>query len=285
MGSLWKGAPVAAALTQQLTARCGALKERGITPTLAIVRIGERPDDISYENAAVKRCEKIGVAVRRFPVEEGVDRTAFLALIDHINADPAIHGCLMFRPLPDRALEEAACALLDPAKDVDGMTAASLAAVFTGKGAGYPPCTAQACMEILAHYGVDLTGKRAVVVGRSLVVGRPVSMLLQAKNATVTMCHTKTVDLPGTCRSAEILIAAAGKAGVVTADHVSPGQAVIDVGINVDGDGKLCGDVDFEAVEPIVGAVTPVPGGVGAVTTAVLCKHVIEAAEKAAVDV
>lgn len=281
MAELWKGAPVAAALTQQLTARCGALKERGTVPTLAIVRMGERPDDISYENAAVKRCETIGVAVKKFPVSEGTDRTAFLAVLDHINANPAIHGCLMFRPLPDKETEEAACARLDPAKDVDGMTAASLLRVFTGRGEGYPPCTAQACLELLAHYGVDLTGRRVTVIGRSLVIGKPVAMLLQAQNATVTMCHTKTADLPGICRSAEILIAAAGRAGLVTAAHVSPGQLVLDVGINVDENGKLCGDVDFEAVEPIVGAVTPVPGGVGAVTTAVLCKHVIEAAERA----
>lgn len=281
MAELWKGAPVAAALTQQLTARCGALKERGITPTLAIVRMGERPDDISYENAAVKRCETVGIAVKKFPVNEGTDRTAFLAVLDHINANPAIHGCLMFRPLPDRALEEAACARLDPARDVDGMTAASLSSVFTGKGAGYPPCTAQACMELLAHYGVDLTGRRVTVIGRSLVIGKPVSMLLQQANATVTMCHTRTKSLPEVCRGAEILIAAAGRAGLVTAAHVSPGQVVLDVGINVDENGKLCGDVDFEAVEPIVGAITPVPGGVGAVTTAVLCKHVIEAAERA----
>lgn len=280
MAELWRGAPVAAALTEELSARCGALKGRGVTPTLAIVRMGERPDDLSYENAAVKRCGKIGIAVKKFPVNEGTDRTAFLAVLDHINANPAIHGCLMFRPLPDRALEEAVCARLDPAKDVDGMTAASLSAVFIGKGAGYPPCTAQACLELLDHYGVDLTGKRAVVIGRSLVIGRPVSMLLQSRNATVTMCHTRTRDLPAVCRQAEVLIAAAGRAGLVTADCAAPGQTILDVGVNVGEDGALRGDVDLAAVEPLVKAVTPVPGGVGAVTAAVLCKHVIEAAEK-----
>lgn len=281
MAELWKGAPAAAALTEALTVRCEALKAAGVTPTLAIVRVGERPDDISYETGAMKRCAKIGVAVKRFLLPEGCTKLELTAVIEHINVNPAIHGCLMFRPLPDKEMEELACAKLDPAKDVDGMTAAALAAVFAGKGAGYPPCTAQACVELLDHYGVDLTGKRVTVIGRSLVIGKPVSMLLQAKNATVTMCHTRTADLAGTCRNAEIVVAAAGKAGLVTADCAAPGQIVIDVGINVDEDGSLRGDVDFAGVEPIVSAITPVPGGVGAVTTAVLCKHVIEAAERA----
>lgn len=281
MAELLKGAAVAAALTEELAKRAQALKAAGAGPVLAIVRVGERPDDISYENAAVKRCAKAGVEVKQFILPADCPQQQLLDTIRAVNADPAIHGCLMFRPLPDRGMEEAACALLAPEKDVDCMTPASLAAVFTGKGAGYPPCTAQACMEILAHYGVDLTGKRAAVIGRSLVVGKPVSMLLQAKNATVTMCHTRTADLAGTCRGAEILVAAAGRAGVVTGDFAAPGQVVIDVGINVDEDGRLRGDVDFDAVAPVVGAITPVPGGVGAVTTAVLCKHVIEAAEKA----
>lgn len=281
MAQLWKGAPVAAALTEALAERVKRLTAAGVTPTLAIVRVGERPDDVSYETGAMKRCEKAGVAVKRFVLPETCSKIEMRAVIEGINADSGIHGCLMFRPLPDKTMEEEACALLDPAKDVDCMTAGSLASVFTGKGAGYPPCTAQACMELLAHYGVDLTGKRAVVIGRSLVIGKPVSMLLQGKNATVTMCHTRTVDLPGVCRDAEVLIAAAGKAGVVKAAHAAPGQVVVDVGINVDEDGKLRGDVDFHEVEPIVSAITPVPGGVGAVTTAVLVKHVVEAAEKA----
>lgn len=281
MAELWKGAPVAAALTEQLITRCEALKAAGTVPTLAILRVGERPDDISYETGAMKRCAKIGVAVKQFLLPSDCTKKQLLDTVREINADAAIHGCLMFRPLPDKDMEAAACALLDPAKDVDCMTSGSLASVFTGKGAGYPPCTAQACMEILAHYGVDLTGKRATVIGRSLVIGKPVSMMLQAKNATVTMCHTRTVNMAETCRNAEVLIAAAGKAGVVTSDYAAPGQVVIDVGINVDENGKLCGDVDFAGVEPVVSAITPVPGGVGAVTTAVLAKHVIEAAEKA----
>lgn len=281
MAELLKGAPVAAALTADLTARCGALKEKGVTPTLAVVRVGENPGDIAYETAVVKRCGKIGIGVNGFPLPDDCEQSRLLDVIRTINADRSIHGCLLFRPLPDRGMEAAACALLDPAKDVDGMTAASLARVFAGTGAGFPPCTAQACLEILDHYRVKLSGKHAVVVGRSLVVGRPVAMLLQNRDATVTMCHTKTKDLPAVCRQGEVLVAAAGREGLIGAACAAGGQIVLDVGANVDGDGSLRGDVDFEAVEPIVGAITPVPGGVGAVTTAVLCKHVIEAAERA----
>ena len=281
MAELLKGAPVAAALTEQLTERVLKLNAAGVTPTLAILRVGERPDDVSYETGAMKRCAKVGVSVKQFLLPADCSREQLLDTIREINEDCGIDGCLMFRPLPSKEMEAAACALLDPAKDVDCMTTGSLATVFTGKGAGYPPCTAQACMEILKHYGVELTGKRAVVIGRSLVIGKPVSMMLQAKNATVTMCHTKTANMSGECRRAEVLIAAAGKAGVIDRSYVSPDQVVIDVGINVDEDGKLCGDVSFAQVEPVVKAITPVPGGVGAVTTAVLCKHVVEAAEKA----
>lgn len=281
MATLLKGAPVAAALSGVLTARANALKAAGIVPTLAVLRVGERPDDISYEAGAVKRCEQIGIAVRRFSLPDPCTRAQLLEAVGRINSDGSIHGCLMFRPLPDKALEAAACALLTPEKDVDCMTAGALAGVFTGQGAGYPPCTAQACMELLAYYGYALQGKRAVVIGRSLVIGRPVSMMLQARNATVTMCHTKTVDLPAVCRGADVIVAAAGRMGMVDAAYAAPGQVIVDVGIHVDGNGKLCGDVDFEHVRPIVDAITPVPGGVGAVTTAVLAKHVIEAAEKA----
>lgn len=280
MADILKGGPVAAALSEELKARAEKLTQAGTVPTLAILRVGERPDDISYENGAMKRCGKIGVAVKRFLLPGDCTKQQLLDAIREINGDGSIHGCLMFRPLPDKAMEDAACALLAPEKDVDCMTAGSLASVFTGKGAGFPPCTAQACIELLDHYGVTLTGKRAVVIGRSLVIGKPVAMMLQKRNATITMCHTRTVDMPCVCREAEIVIAAAGKAGIVDKSFAAPGQVVVDVGINVDENGKLCGDVNFDEVEPVVAAITPVPGGVGAVTTAVLAKHVIEAAEK-----
>ena len=279
MAEILKGAPVAAALSEELIARAEKLKGAGTVPTLAILRLGERPDDISYETGAMKRCAKVGIEVRHFLLPADCTKEQLLDTIREINGDSSIHGCLMFRPLPDKDMEAAACALLAPEKDVDCMTSGSLASVFTGKGAGYPPCTAQACIELLDHYGVDLTGKRAAVIGRSLVIGKPVSMMLQQRNATVTMCHTRTVDMPGVCRGAEIIIAAAGKAGVVDKAFAAPGQVIVDVGINVDENGRLCGDVKFDEVEPVAAAITPVPGGVGAVTTAVLAKHVIEAAE------
>lgn len=280
MAQLLKGLAAANALTEALAERAAALAANNIIPTLAILRVGQRPDDISYETGAKKRCAKVGIAVKQFLLAESCTKEELLDTIRQINADPAIHGCLMFRPLPDRAMEEAACALLKPEKDVDGMTAGSLAAVFAGNGAGFPPCTAEGCLALLDHYGIDLRGKRVTVIGRSQVIGKPVSMMLLGRNATVTMCHTGTVNLPEVCRNAEILVVAAGKAGLADGRFTAPGQVVIDVGIHMTEAGGLCGDVVFDEVEPVAAAITPVPGGVGSVTTAVLARHVIEAAEK-----
>ncbi len=281
MAQLLKGAPVAAAMTEQLAARTEGLKQAGVTPALCILRLGERPGDLVYERSAMKRCGKVGIEVREIVLPEDCTRERLLETIEQVNKDDAIHGLLMMRPLPVREDEDAARALLAPEKDVDGITAIAQSKVFTGAGAGYPPCTAQAVMEILDHYGVELAGRRAAVIGRSLVVGRPVAMMLMARDATVTLCHTRTEDLPEICRQADILVSAAGRAGLVTGAFTRPGQVIVDVGINVR-DGELCGDVDFAAAEPLVGAITPVPGGVGAVTTAVLAAHVVQAAEKAA---
>ena len=278
MAELLKGAPVARALTEELAARCVALRGQGIVPTLAIVRVGEREDDLSYERGALKRCEKVGIEARRADVSQD----ELLAAIEGINADPAVHGCLMFRPLPAGLDEDAVAAALDPAKDVDSMTPASLLTTLSGRGEGFAPCTAEAVLALLDHYGVELDGAKVAVVGRSLVIGRPVAALLTARNATVTTCHTHTRDLAAECRAADIVVAAVGRARTIGADAVREGQTIIDVGINWDeAAGKLVGDVDFDAAEPIVDAITPVPGGVGAVTTAILAKHVIEAAERA----
>ena len=280
MAEILKGAPVATELSDRLISRCEALKADKIIPTLAILRIGENPGDISYENGAVKRCEKIGIEIKKFLLPDKAAQEKILEAIYAINNDNAIHGCLMFRPLADKNAEQAACEALLPKKDIDCMTAQSLVSVFTGKGIGYPPCTAQACIEILDHYGIEIQSKNVVVTGRSLVIGKPVSMMLQNRNATVTMCHSKTKNLSEISRQADIIIAAIGKANFIDSKFVSQGQIIIDVGINVNNDGKLCGDVNFNDVEPIVDKITPVPGGVGSVTTAVLAKHVIEAAEK-----
>ena len=247
------GKEVTAALNERIKGNVAALQEKGVNPTLCIIRVGENPSDISYEKGATKRCETLGVACEKILLPEDVAQDELLAVIDKVNKDDHIHGVLLFRPLPkhlDQAVIENALA---PEKDVDCMTDLSMSGVFTGKKIGFPPCTPQACMEILDHYGIDCTGKKAVVIGRSLVVGKP-------------------------AREADIIIVAAGRAGVVGADYVKAGQVVIDVGINVNAEGKLCGDVDYAAVEPIVDAITPVPGGVGSVTTSVLVGHVVEAA-------
>lgn len=281
MAELLRGAPIAAAITEELAGRVEALRARGVVPTLALVRVGERPDDLSYERGALKRAEKVGIEVKRFVLPQDCTQEDLLAVLHEVNNNPAIHGCLMFRPLQPALDEAAACAALDPAKDVDGITQGSIYGVFAGEPFGFPPCTAEAVTELLVRSGVALEGARVTVVGRSLVIGKPVSLMLQAKNATVTMCHTRTRDLAEECRRADVLVVAAGHAKTVGVECVAPGQAVIDVGINWDdAAGKLVGDVDFDAVEPIVRAITPVPGGVGAITTAMLAKHVVEAAER-----
>ena len=247
------GKEVTAALNEKIKANVAELQGKGVNPTLCIIRVGENPSDISYERGATKRCETLGVACEKILLPGDVTQEELLATIDKVNKDDHIHGVLLFRPLPkhlDQAVIENALAA---EKDVDCMTDLSMSGVFTGKKIGFPPCTPQACMEILDHYGIDCTGKKAVVIGRSLVVGKPAAMMLVKKNATVTICHT-------------------------SADYVREGQTIIDVGINVNAEGKLCGDVDYAAVEPIVDAITPVPGGVGSVTTSVLVGHVVEAA-------
>ena len=274
------GKEVTAALNERIKADAEALKAKGVNPTLCIIRIGENESDISYERGATKRCETLGVACEKILLPEDVSQEELLATIDKVNKNDQIHGVLFFRPLPKHLDQSVIENALDPAKDVDCMTDGSMSGVFTGKNVGFPPCTPQACMEILDHYGIDCTGKKAVVVGRSLVVGKPAAMMLIKKNATVTVCHTRTVDMPSVVREADIVIVAAGRAGVVDDTYLRAGQVVIDVGINVNAEGKLCGDVDFEKAEPIVEAITPVPGGVGSVTTSVLVGHVVEAAKR-----
>ena len=283
------GKEVNEALVAALQARTAALQEKGVKATLGIIRLGENPSDLSYEKGATKRAEEVGVAVKNYILPETATKEEVLAVIDQVNADETVHGVLMFRPLPKHLKndQDEICNRLDPKKDVDSMTHMSNAGVFEGQDLGYAPCTPAACMEILDHYGIDCKGKSAVVIGRSLVVGKPAAMMLLGKNATVTICHTKTVDTAAVCREADIIISAAGVLGSLTKEFVREGQIVIDVSMNWNpekitskGKGGMSGDAIFEEVEPIVGAITPVPGGVGAVTTSVLMKHVVEAAEK-----
>ena len=243
------------------------------------MRVGEDPGSLSYERSALRACEKADIRSRSFVLPADSSTEAVIALLETISSDPLIHGCLLLRPLPRQIEEHRVCAALRPEKDVDGATDSSLRRVFVGRGPGFCPCTPEAVLALLDYYGIPLTGKRVTIVGRSLVVGRPLALLMTGRDATVTLCHRKSPDLPARCREADILVVAAGSAGMITADYVREGQVVVDVGTTMNAEGKLCGDVDFPAVEPLAAALSPVPRGVGAITTAILMKHVVTAAE------
>ena len=271
-----KGLPVANAINEKLMEQVKSIE--GPLPHLAIIRVGERPDDCSYERGAVKKMDKVGVRCTTYTFDADIDNKTFQAEFDKINENPDIDGILMLRPLPKQLDEKQIENKIDPRKDLDGISPLNLAKVYAGDESGYAPCTAEAVIEMLDYAGIDIKGKRVTVVGRSLVIGKPVSMLLMKRNATVTVCHTKTVDMAGTCKNAEILVAAAGSARMIKKEYVADGAVVIDVGINVDDEGILCGDVDFDAISDIAAAASPVPGGVGSVTTSVLAKHLVKAA-------
>ena len=281
MEKILKGTPVAQAIIDRTLCDANALKEKGVIPTLAILRVGERADDISYEKGAMKRCAQAGVDVKNVVLPSDVGENEFFETLNSLNKDDSVHGILMFRPLPKHIDGEKARQMLAIQKDVDGCTDGSLAGVFANSKTGFTPCTAQAAMEILKYYGCECSGKRAVVLGRSLVVGRPVAMLLMHENATPTICHTRTKNPAELSKQADIVIACTGQMESLGADYFRAGQIVIDVGINWNEEkNKLCGDVRFDEVSDIVEAITPVPGGVGGVTTAVLVSHVVEAAKR-----
>lgn len=282
MAEILKGAPVAKALTEANRERADRLKEAGIEPVLAIIRLGENPSDLSYERGAIKRAEKTGIRVVQHVLPETASQEELLGEIEKINGDDSIHGVLMFRPLPKHIDEKVVCEALNPDKDMDGITSGSMAGVFMENGMGYPPCTASAIMEIFDHYGIELKGKKVTVFGRSLVIGKPVAMMTMGRHATITVCHSRTSqeDFAKAGREADIVIAALGRARMIGPEKLGRDQVIIDVGINVDEEGSLCGDVDFDKAEPLAKAITPVPAGVGSVTTAVLMKHVIQAAER-----
>ena len=280
MAELLKGIEVVNGMKDGLSARVSALRQKGASPCLGIVRIGERPDDLSYERGAIKRCEGIGLECRVFSFPESISSEDFIREFKKINENGEVHGILVFRPMPKHIDEESVKALLDPEKDMDCMSPVNIAKVFAADATGYAPCTPRAVMELLKHFNIPLAGKKVTVVGRSMVVGKPLAMLLLKEHATVMICHTKTRELEAECKKAEILIAAAGVPKMLNASFVGKGATVIDVGINVDENGNLCGDVDFESAEPVAGKITPVPGGVGTVTTSVLAMHTIAACEK-----
>ena len=274
-----RGMPAAKAILANLQERVDSLSKKGVVPKLSVVRVGAREDDLSYERGIYKRFEGVGAKVETIELPLSVTQDELEDVIADLNQDESVHGVLMFRPLPKNLDEIRIKSLLAEEKDVDCLTSANDAHLFAGDKKGYPPCTPQAVMEILEHYGVDLTGKKVTVVGRSMVVGKPVAMLLLGKNATVTICHTKTQNLQEECKKADIIVACAGVPKMITSEFVREGQVVIDVGIHVVDD-KLYGDVDYDSVCEIVDSITPVPGGVGSVTTTVLLKHTIESAEK-----
>lgn len=271
-----KGAEVSAKIKEQVLEMTASLG--GHVPTAAIVRVGERPDDLSYEKGVMKKIAAFGMEARSFAFPEDISEEEFLEAFKSINEDEQIDGILMFMPLPKHMNGKVFENMIAPEKDLDGISSVNRAKVFAGDADGFAPCTAEAVIETLKAFEIPMAGKRAVVVGRSMVVGRPLSMLLLKENATVTVCHTKTNDLKRVCQDGEILVAAAGKAGMLDQDYVAEGAVVLDVGINVDENGKLCGDVKWDGLETKASAATPVPGGIGAVTTAVLCKHLAQAA-------
>jgi len=279
MAEVLAGKNVVQAQMGEIKARVDALLARGVTPKLAIVRAGQKPDDLAYERGAKRTCERTGIACETFELPEDATEAAALETIARLNADPSVHGILVLQPLPKQIDVTKVRMLIEPAKDIDGMSPLNSARVFEGDPKGFSPCTPTAVMEIIRHYGIELKGKKVVVLGRSLVVGKPAAMLLLGEHATVTICHSRTSDLAGEARQADVLVAAIGRARMVTKDFVKPGAIVIDVGINVDENGKLCGDVDYDSATENAAMITPVPGGVGSVTTIVLAKHVVRAAE------
>lgn len=272
-----KGKPVADRITENLIKETKKLKELDIVPKLAIVRIGENPDDMSYERGAMNRCAKIGIDVQNIILQGDVSEGEYIEAIKNLNEDKNINGILCLRPLPKNINENKVKSIIDAEKDVDCFNPINSAKLFEGEKDGYAPCTPEAVMKILNHYEVDLSGKKVVVLGRSLIVGKPVSMMLMGENATVTICHSKTENLAEEAKKADVLVAAIGRAKMVDKSYIKEGATVIDVGINVDESGNLCGDVDTESAIGIAKMITPVPAGVGSVTTSVLAEHVIKA--------
>lgn len=276
------GKPVTEALLEKTKTKVEKLKQQGIYPQLAIVRVGADESDIAYEKSAVKLADKAGIQIKNIILPETVEQEHLINEINRLNNDDTVNGILLFRPLPAHIDDAVAGQSILPAKDVDGITEQSLAGVFTGTDTGFPPCTARACIEILDYYDIQIKGAKAAVVGRSLVVGRPLAMMLMSRNATVTVCHTGTEpsDMERICREADIMAVASGRPATVAKQHTNSMQTVIDVGINVDSDGNMCGDAVFDEISEEAGAVTPVPGGVGGVTSCILMLHTAEAAEK-----
>ena len=270
------GKEVADKIVEEIKVKVEELKGKGVNPKLAILRVGAREDDLAYERGVLKRFETAGVDVEVTALDAGVSQEELDKTFDGINNDPEVHGILVFRPLPKPLSDEHMRRTIDPGKDSDFMDIRNMENVLAGVPDCAAPCTAEAVMALIKHYQIETKGKKVTVVGRSLVIGKPVALLLTTANATVTVCHTKTADIEAECRNADIIVACCGVAKMITDKFVKSGQTVIDVGMNVDEEGRLCGDVDYEKVSEIADAVTPVPGGVGSITTAILLRHVVD---------
>ena len=272
-------------LRTEVAQRAAALKARGTTPGLAVVLVGDNPASQVYVRNKVKACEDSGLHSVLEKYEADMTEAALLARVQALNNDPAIHGILVQLPLPKHIDAQKVIEAISPAKDVDGFHIASAGALMTGMP-GFWPCTPYGCMKMLESLndgkGYDLRGKHAVVIGRSNIVGKPMALMLLQKDATVTVCHSRTADLKAQTLQADVIVAAVGKRNVLTADMVKPGAVVLDVGMNRNDEGKLCGDVDFEGVKAVAGHITPVPGGVGPMTITMLLVNTMEAAERAA---
>ncbi len=279
MALILDGKAVAAKVQAAVAEGVGAVRARGVQPTLAVVLVGEDPASKVYVGGKRRACQAVGIEGRDHLYPRGLAEPELLALIQELNADPSVHGILVQLPLPAGLDEDRVIGAVDPRKDVDGFHPENLGRLLAG-APGVLPCTPAGIVEILDHYGVDLKGAEAVVVGRSRIVGKPVAHLLLGRHATVTMCHTRTRDLAAHTRRAEVLVVAAGRPAVVTGDMVRPDAVVVDVGVNRLADGRLAGDVDFGSVSPRVRAITPVPGGVGPMTIAMLMRNTLDAARR-----
>ena len=278
MTEILKGKPVSDAVKADVADRALKLKKEGISPLLVIVRAGEREDDIAYEKRVIRNCSEVHIGVKTAVFPQDVQHDVFLQALRDFSEDPEVHGILVLRPLPEQISDREAGAAIDSVKDIDCMNPENLKKIFIGDTSAVPPCTPEAVIETLKFYGYEIRGKNVVIVNRSLVLGKPLSMLFLNEHATVTVCHSRTEHLPEITSKADILVAGVGRPEYFGAEYVSPDMTVIDVGINFTEEG-MCGDMDFRSVKDAVSAITPVPGGIGTVTSAILLRHLVESAE------
>ncbi len=279
MTHILSGKEVAAKIKDEISKDVASLNEKGKVPKLTIVRLGEKSNDLSYEKGLTKNCEKLGIICEVLKLSESISTEGLKAEIERLNDDNSVHGVLIFRPLPGQIDSEAIALTLSPKKDVDCMTPLNLEKIFEGRFSGFSPGTPQACMEILRHYEIGLEGKNVVIINRTMVLGKPLSMMMLSENATVTLCHSKTKNLSEITKRADIVVTALGRARMIGEEYLNPDSICIDVGVSSDADGKICGDLDFDNLNGKVKMMTPVVGGVGAVTTGLLLRNVVKASK------